>query len=49
MSVINEVFQVVYSPAAQEDVRSIYNYIAYELLAEQGCEKASQTHQRNCS
>ena len=39
MSVINEVFQVVYSTAAQEDVRSIYNYIAYELLAEQAAKK----------
>lgn len=35
MSETNELFKVVYSPEAQEDVRSIYMYIAFELLAEQ--------------
>ena len=28
-------YRVIYSPAAQADVRSIYMYIAYELLAGQ--------------
>lgn len=35
MSDSNGLYTVVYSPAAQNDVRSIYMYIAYELLAEE--------------
>ena len=35
MDETNGLYKVVYSPAAQEDIRSIYMYIAYELLAGQ--------------
>ena len=35
MSMTEETYCVVYSPAAKEDIHSIYTYIAYELLAEQ--------------
>lgn len=35
---MNSRYQVVYSPAALDDLDSIYSYIAYELMAEQTAE-----------
>ena len=32
---MSDIFKVSYSPAAQEDIRAIYTYIAFELEAEQ--------------
>lgn len=32
---MSDIFKVSYSPAAQDDMRAIYTYIAFELKAEQ--------------
>lgn len=32
---MSDIYKVSYSPAAQDDIRAIYTYIAFELQAEQ--------------
>ncbi len=39
-------YEVIYSPAALEDLKAIYSYIAYELLADEAAKNQTERIRR---